>query len=100
MDLLAVSHGRQNEASRKQHVESDSPSLRRVFGSSPLLEDPPTKTSSRIPILSDTHASYLGVAGRCCVLVDEGVRGAHEKCFSNDARLRQCWESGPIIVLS
>ena len=52
--------------------------IRKPGRSSPLLEDPPIKTSSRIPSLSDTHASYLGVAGRRCVLVDEG---AHKESF-------------------
>ena len=91
-------HGRQNEASRKRHVqtteasvESDSPSLGRVSGSSLLLEDLPIKTSSKILILSDTHASNLGGAGRRRVLIGGGVRGAHEESCGNDARLRQCW---------
>ena len=42
-------------------------------------------------ILSDTHASTLGGAGRRCVLVGGGVSGAHKKSCGNDARLRQGW---------
>ena len=98
VDLLADGHGQQNEASRKRRVqstegpvESYSPSLGRVSESSFLLEDLPIKTSSRIPILSDTHASDLGGAGRRFVLVGRGIRGAHEESWGNDARLRQCW---------
>ena len=54
MVLLADAHGRQYEVSRKQHVqttegpvESDSPSLGRVSGSSFLLEDLPIKRRAK-----------------------------------------------------
>ena len=51
----------------------------------------PSKCRAKFPILSDTHASNLGGAGRRCVLVGGGIRGAHEESCGNDARLRQCW---------
>ena len=107
MNLLADAHGRQNEASRKRHVqstggpvESDSPSLGRISGSSLLLEDLPIKTSSKIPILSDTYASDSGGAERRCILVGGGVRGTHERVVAMMRAFGRLERVGPSFVLS